>query len=278
MRTAIIDTGGGLRGIYAAGVLDAFMDNGITFDLAVGVSAGSANIASFLGQQPGRNYNFYTVYARRPRYMSVWNYLRTRNYIDLDYVYSTLSNSDGEDPLDYETLRGNPTEFIVVATDAETGEPKYFSKDDLAQDEYDICKASCAIPFACQPYTIGGREYFDGALSDPLPVHLAFEHGCEKVVMLITTPRTVERTNSVDAFFAKGIQNRYPVAAQKMIGRAGVINQALRDLERYEKEGRLLIITPDDSCGVKVLDKRVERLDRLYEKGREDASRIDGFL
>lgn len=278
MRTAIIDTGGGLRGIYAAGVFDRFMENGVTFDLAIGVSAGSANIASFLGNQPGRNYNFYTVYSRRPRYMSVWNYLRTKSYIDLDYVYGTLSNSDGEDPLDYETLKASPTEFLVVATDAQTGEPKYFSKEDLSQDEYDIFKASSAMPFACQPYTIRGREYFDGALSDPFPVHVAFEHGCDKVVMLITTPRTVERTNSVDAFFAKGIQAKYPLAAEKMIGRADVINQSLRDLEQYEEEGRLLIITPDDSCGVKVLDKRRDRLDRLYEKGRGDASRIDGFL
>lgn len=278
VKTAVVDTGGGLRGIYAAGVFDKFMEMGITFDFAVGVSAGSANVASFLGSQPGRNYVFYTVYARRPRYMSLWNFFRSRNYIDLDYVYGTLSNSDGEHPLDYKQLQENPTEFIVVATDAETGEPAYFTKDDLTQDHYDIFKASSAMPFACLPYDVNGREYFDGALSDPLPVHLALERGCTKIVLLITSPRDVLRTNSVDAFFAKGIQSKYPIAAQKLVDRANVINESLKQLRQYEEEGKLLIIAPDDACGVKVLEKRRERLDRLYEKGRTDADAVKKFL
>lgn len=42
MKTGIVDVGGGLRGIYAAGVLDYCMDKGIRFDLGIGVSAGSA--------------------------------------------------------------------------------------------------------------------------------------------------------------------------------------------------------------------------------------------
>lgn len=278
MRTAIIDTGGGLRGIYAAGVLDAFMEMGLEFDLAIGVSAGSANVVSYLGHQRGRNYNFYTVYARRPRYMSMWNFIRTHNYIDLDYVYGTLSNADGEDPLDFEAMRENPADMIIVATDALTGEPKYFTKADITQDNYDICKASSALPFACQPYTVDGREYFDGALSDPLPIDLAFDRGCDKVVMLITSPRDIPRTNNVDALFAKGIQQKYPIAAEKMTGRADVINSELERMRAYEEEGRLRIISPDDACGVKVLERRRNRLDKLYEKGRQDASQIEGFL
>lgn len=278
MRTAIIDTGGGLRGIYAAGVLDAFMDMDLHFDLAIGVSAGSANIASYLGHQRGRNYSFYTVYARRPQYMGVWNFLRHGSYVNLDYVYGTLSNSHGEDPLDYDALRENPADLIVVATDAQTGEPVYFSKDNLNQDNYDICKASSALPFACQPYVVDGREYFDGALSDPIPVHLAIERGCDKIVMLITSPREVKRTNSVDAFFARGIQKKYPAAADKLTGRADVINAELERVREYEEDGRLLIISPNDSCGVKVLEKRRPRLDRLYEKGRQDADAVSGFL
>ena len=156
MKTGVIDVGGGFRGIYAAGVLDYCLDQGITFDLGIGISAGSANLASFAAGQRGRNYRFYTEYGFRKQYASLENFIRRRSYIDMDYVYSTLSNHDGENPLDYPAIRDNPMEFMVVATDALTGEARYFGKEDMAQDNYDIFKASSSSPFFCPPYEIGG--------------------------------------------------------------------------------------------------------------------------
>ena len=96
MKTGIVDVGGGFRGIYACGVLDYCLDRKISFDLGVGVSAGSANLASFIAGQRGRNFTFYTKYGLRKQYASVGNFLRKRSFIDMDYVYSTLSNHDGE--------------------------------------------------------------------------------------------------------------------------------------------------------------------------------------
>ena len=160
----MVDVGGGLRGIYACGVLDRCLEEGVTFDLGIGVSAGSANLITFFAGQRGRNFRFYTEYAQRPEYMSLKNFLKKRSYVDLDYVYSTLSNSDGEDPLDYEAFAKNPAEFLVVATNAETGEGKYFDRTDIRQDCYDVMKASSTLPVVCRPYPIGGQLYFDGAL------------------------------------------------------------------------------------------------------------------
>ncbi|MEE1246661.1 MAG: patatin family protein, partial [Acutalibacteraceae bacterium] len=102
MKTCVIDCGGGLRDIYGAGVFDYCMDNGITFDMCIGISAGSANIASFISGQRGRNYNFYHEYAFRKEYMSFENVIKKKFYLDLDYVYGKLSNSNGEDPFDYD--------------------------------------------------------------------------------------------------------------------------------------------------------------------------------
>ena len=48
MKTGIVDVGGGLRGIYAVGILDYCMDQNISFDLGLGVSAGSANLAEII--------------------------------------------------------------------------------------------------------------------------------------------------------------------------------------------------------------------------------------
>ena len=49
----------------------------------------------------------------------------------LDYVYGTLSNHDGKNPLNYTAMRDNLMEFIVVAANEETGEAKYFDKRDI---------------------------------------------------------------------------------------------------------------------------------------------------
>ena len=108
MKTGVVDVGGGLRGIYAAGIFDHCLDADLRFDLCIGVSAGSANIASYLAGQRGRNHTFYTEYAFRKEYMSLRNFLRKRSFVDLDYVYSTLSDAGGEYPLDYARLRGEP--------------------------------------------------------------------------------------------------------------------------------------------------------------------------
>ena len=99
MKIGVIDVGGGYRGIYAAGVLDYCMDQNITFDLGIGISAGSANLASYAAGQKGRNYRFYTEYGFRKQYASLGNFIRKKSYIDMDYVYGTLSNHDGESPL-----------------------------------------------------------------------------------------------------------------------------------------------------------------------------------
>ncbi len=278
MKTGIVDVGGGLRGIYAVGVLDYCMDQGIRFDLGIGVSAGSANLASYAAGQRGRNYQFYTEYAFRKQYMSFDNFITKKSYVDLDYVYGTLSCSNGENPLDYPALRDNPMEYFVVATDALTGAPRYFDKHDIRQDDYDVMKASSAIPFVCKPYEVQGRLYFDGALGDPVPVEKAFQLGCDRVVLILTKPEHVLRSPEKDEKLAAGIRKRYPVAAEKLCKRAQRYNESVALAQEYARQGKVLIIAPDDTCGVDTLKKEKESLQRLYEKGYADGKKITDYL
>lgn len=180
MKTGIIDVGGGLRGIYGAGVFDFCLDKNIVFDVGIGVSAGSANVISYIAGQKKRNFMFYMEYSLRKEYMSFSNLLFKKSYLDLDYIYGTLSNSDGENPLDYESILKSKTEFVAVAVNAETGETVYFNKKDLLKDDYSVLKASCAIPLACHPYEVFSVPYFDGALGDNIPFEKAFEMGSLK--------------------------------------------------------------------------------------------------
>lgn len=278
MKIGVIDVGGGYRGIYAAGVLDYCMDQNITFDLGIGISAGSANLASYAAGQKGRNYRFYTEYGFRKQYASLGNFIRKHSYIDMDYVYGTLSNHDGESPLNYPAIRDNPMEFFVVAADAVTGQAKYFGKEDIAADNYDVFKASSSIPFFCPPYEIKGVPYYDGALGDPVPVEKAFELGCDRVVVLLTKPENILRNSQKDERLAAGIRKKYPLAAERLCARAQRYNEGVALAQKYAKQGRALIVAPDDTCGVDTLKKDKASLHRLYEKGYTDAQRIKDFL
>ena len=278
MITGVIDTGGGMRGIYAAGVLDGCMDRKIHFDIAIGISAGCANLASYMAGQKKRNYLFYTEYALRKEYMSFRNVIRKGSFIDMDYVYGTLSNSGGENPLNYRALIENPAAFIVVATDAKTGEAVYFNKNDIPMDDYAVFKASSSIPFVCKPYPVQNTLYYDGALGDPVPVEKAFSMGCDKVVLILTKPKNVPREPGKDVKLAAAIQRKYPLAAEKLRLRAQHYNEGVALAKEYEKQGRLLIVAPEDLCGMDTLSRDVAPMNRMYQRGIKDSQLIQDFL
>ena len=53
-KTGLVLEGGGMRGIFTAGVLDCFMDRRIRFPYVIGVSAGASNGISYASGQRGR--------------------------------------------------------------------------------------------------------------------------------------------------------------------------------------------------------------------------------
>lgn len=278
MKTGIIDVGGGLRGSYTAGVYDWCIDNGISFDYCMGISAGSANLSSFLAGQRGRNIKFYTEYNLREESMSLKNYLRDHNYVDLEYVYGEMSNSDGEYPLDYEAIMANPAEFVICATDAETGLAHFFTKADLKKDDYAPIKASSCVPAANRPYPVNGRLYYDGGIADPIPFEKCFRDGCDRIVLLLTRPRDYKRSPDRDRIFSTLIRKNYPEAAGALNRRAIKYNTELWLAKAYEMDGKMLIIAPDDIGDMSTLTKDREMIEKLYDKGYKDAEAIRAFL
>ena len=267
MVTGIVDVGGGMRGIYSAGILDSFIESNVSFDVCIGVSAGSANLISFLANQEKRNYKFYTEYAFRKNYMGLSQFLKTGSYVNLDYIYGELSYTYGENPLDYEAISNSSSQFYIVATDAKTGKAKYFSKSDLKENNYKPLMASSCLPGVNKPYYIKGFPYFDGALSDPVPFEKAFELGCDKVLLILTKPIETIRTQGKDLHLARLIKRKYPLSAKGLLERAERYNNAVAKAKELQKEGKVLILAPDDISGVDTLKKDKEALKRLYSKG-----------
>ncbi|MGL0833475.1 recombinase family protein [Faecalibacterium duncaniae] len=274
MKYGVIDVGGGLRGIYGAGVLDRCLEENLRFDLCIGVSAGSANMASYLAGQHGRNKPFYDEYSFRREYMSVHNLIHKHSYLDLGYVYGTLSNAGGENPLDYAALARSPAELCVVAANAQNGEAQYFTKADLHPDDYRVLMASCCIPVIDQPCVIDGVPYFDGGLADPVPLEWAFAHGCDRVALILTKPIGLVRSDALDEHLAHLLQSHYPAAAEGLRRRAWRYNTAVQRARELERQGLVCIIAPDSTEGMSTLTKNRAGLEKMYAKGKQDAEAL----
>lgn len=274
-----VDVGGGLRDIYGAGVFDYLLDEQIYFDYCVGVSAGSANCASYAARQRGRNKPFYLDYTLRKEAMSPDNFVKTGSYLDLDYIYGELCAENGESPLDYQTLKNSSTELVVVATNAQTGRARYFNKrDDMWQDDYRIIMASSCLPLVCKPVQVYSTEYFDGGISDPIPIQKALDRGCEKIVLILTKPLDATARTLRNEMASKLLRAKYPAVSAAVEKMAEKYADSLQQALELQEQGKLLIIAPDDIFGMKTLTKDTVKLTALYEKGYNDAQKIKTFL
>ena len=278
MKLGIIDVGGGMRDIYGAGVLDRCMEDGVRFDCCIGVSAGSANLITYLAGQKGRSYRFYSIYSKRRRFMSLANLFKTGSYFDFGYVYCGLGSSDGEDPLDHAAFAAHPADYFAVACEADTGCTRYFTRADFAPDRYEPLSASSCIPILNRPVEIGGICYFDGGICDPIPMEKALAEGCDKIVVILSKPigdylaaRPLRRE-------AKLLARRYPQAARCVAESAALTAAQLKNVQQLAAEGRALILAPDSTEGVSAISKNQAAMQRLYQKGLADGAAVAKWL
>jgi predicted patatin/cPLA2 family phospholipase len=249
--------------------MDFFLEKGIRFDYCMGVSSGSANVASFLSEQQGRNLRFYTNYTSDKQYMSLRNWFKTHSYFGLDYIYQTLTNE--VDPIDYDVLLSTKSKLKVVATNALDGKPHYFTNKDFQKNNCEVLKASCALPAICRPISIKDRLYFDGGVSDPVPIKKAIADGCDKLVVILTKPidfiKKQEKTRHLYPLFLKG----YPQIVKAMGVRHDVYMDSIKHLLELEKVGKAIIISPTQKTGMTLVTKKPDILQAFYKLGFEDA-------
>lgn len=269
-KTGLIVEGGGMKCAYSAGVLDAFLDHNISFDYCIGVSAGSANAASFVAGQRDRNRRFYTDHIDEPGYFGLKTFLKTGNLFGLQYIYGDLTNSDGADPIDFPAIMANPAEYWLVATNAQTGKPEYFSKQDMKQDDYRHIMASCALPAACKPIEINGQYYYDGGVTDAIPVQKALDDGCDKIIAILSKPKGFVKTPEKMRFLYTRMCRKYPKTIEALNNRHIMYKACQDKLSELEKEGKAFIFAPSNppKMSTYTMDREVEQ--QLYDLGIAD--------
>ena len=224
--TALIAEGGGLRGIFAAGVLDAFLEAEFDpFDMYLGVSAGANNLSSHIAGQYRRNYRVYSELGTQPEFVSLRKFMRGGHYMDLDWLWE---ESLARIPLDLDTALAQleRKSFFIVATNLSTAEPLYLQPDAATWADY--LKASSAVPVAYRTVLrVNGDPVTDGGVSDPLPVKAAYERGARRILVLRTRPLTCVQSFRLEPLLLAYAFRRYGAMRQLVREQAKLYSDAL---------------------------------------------------
>ena len=186
MRVGLVLEGGGMRGLYTAGVLDAFLESGIKVDGVVSVSAGALFGVNYLSNQPKRALRYNKRFMGDRRYMSFWSWLTTGNFVNKEFSYYKVPME--LDVFDQEAFAESGVPFYVVSTDIETGKPDYI-KIDHVFEQMEALRASSALPLVSEIVDYKGKRYMDGGLSDSLPVGFMENLGFDKLIVILTRPK-----------------------------------------------------------------------------------------
>ena len=266
MKTGLILEGGAMRGIYTAGVLDAFLEQDIKVDGVIGVSAGAVHGCSYVSGQHGRSIRYYLKYMKDPRFMSFRSLLKTGNLVETEFCYHELP--DKLDIFDRKAFEESPITFYVTCTNVETGKAEYIRMDNM--DEIDYMRASASMPLVSQIVEVGGMKLLDGGVADSVPLDAFRKLGYEKNIVVLTRPAGYRKKKS-SIGPAKWIYRKYPAFVKAMEERYKVYNETMDQIEEMEKSGEIFVIRPSRDPQIGRMEKNPEKVKAVYDLGYKDA-------
>ncbi len=271
MKTGLILEGGAHRAIYTAGVLDVFMENGITFDGVVGVSAGAIHGGSYVAGQNKRNIGYTLKYAADKRYMSFYSLLTTGDLVGKKFCYEDLP--DKLVPFDYEAFKKAKTKFYAVCSNLETGKADIIAIKDMKK-QMDTLRASASMPLVSQIVDIDDKKYLDGGISDSIPLRAFQKMGYKKCVVVATRPEGYTKKPNPLSFIAKLVYHKYPNFIKALCLRHNHYNTELFDIEHAAENKEILLIRPSKNLAISRMEKDKKKLQEMYDLGRADATSI----
>ncbi len=266
MKTGLVLEGGGMRGMYTAGVLDTFMENDIKTDLVVGVSAGALFGVNFLSGQKGRAIRYNKRFNGDKNYMGIRPLLKEGNIVSTEYAYGKVPRE--LDVFDDETYQKSGIPFYAVITSMETGKAEYVKIDSVFR-QMDTLRASGSMPFVSRLVEVEGKMYLDGGVSDSIPYGFAAEQGCDKLIVVVTRDKSY-RKKPGGKLLAKLAYGKYPNFLKCLLGRYKMYNSQAETLMQWEKDGKAFVIRPSYPIEMGRMEKDPEKLQQVYDMGVKD--------
>ncbi len=266
MKLGIVMEGGASRTIFSCGVTDIFLDEQIMPDYFIGVSAGIAYGVSYISRQRGRNEEFTRLYMNDKRYMGIRYLLNPgkKCYYNLAFAFDEIPNHLV--PYDYKALAEYPGKVVAVVTNIATGEAEY-KEIPPYETLWETTIASCSLPVLFQPVKLGNDYYMDGGIADSIPYRQAIKEGCDKIIVILTREREYEKGAEKSQKLINHLCRKYPKIVERMNHRAEEYNACCKELFELEKQGKVFVITPENTFGVERTEGDWKRLEPLYQEG-----------
>ncbi len=273
MKKGLVLEGGGLRGIFTAGVLDVLMEEGIEFDGAVGVSAGAAFGCNYKSKQQKRTIRYNLKYAKDQRYSSLRSLLSTGDLFNAQFCYHDIPEKLF--PFDWKTFRENPMEFYLVCTDVETGKPVYhLCGDEPEWEMMEWFRASGSMPLVSRVVEVGGYKLLDGGIADSIPLLFMEKQGYERNLVILTRPAGyIKRRNPMMRVISRAL-HQYPEAVKAMEKRHLVYNEALAYIRQRESGKFCFVIRPETDLDIGRVEHDRIKIRAAYKEGRRTARRL----
>ena len=273
MKVGLVLEGGGLRGLYTAGVLDTFLDNKIKADCIIGVSAGALFGVNFYSKQKGRALTYNKRYAKDIRYMSIPSLIFTGNYINKNFAFYKMSYDLV--PFDNRTYKKNCKNFFAVVTNVKTGKAEYMAIDDPL-DQMEILRATSAIPLLSRMVKLGDNKYLDGGASDSIPIKAMEKLGYDKIIVVETQPYnyTKEPLSKKEENFVRFKYRNYPELVKTILNRHEEYNKIKSYVKELENKGEIFVIRPSYSVKTSIKNKNPERYQEVYDLGVSDTKAL----
>ena len=268
-QAGLVLEGGGMKGLYTAGVLDFFLDKGIVFSSVYGVSAGACNMCSYLSGQRGRALAVNIDYLDRRDYCSLESLLRTGDLFNVEMCYHRIPEE--LNPYDYEAFNQYIGRAFSVATNIVTGKPEYFRIRDMKKD-IDKIRASASLPLVSRNVKIGDELYLDGGISDAIPLQRSILDGNSRNVVVMTKEVGYVRQPSTQLGLIRARYLKYPKVYELMKERHINYNGQQDFIQRQQKNGQAFVIRPQKPSDVGRVEKDVRKLKNLYRQGYNEAA------
>jgi predicted patatin/cPLA2 family phospholipase len=266
-KTVFVLEGGAMRGLYTAGVLDVFMQSGVSTDAIYGVSAGALFGINFKSKQIARAIRYNLKYAHEKNYMSLYSLITTGNIMNKHFCFNRIVYE--LDKFDFDTFDASPIDFYAVVTNVETGMPEYMHITDARRD-LEKLRASGSMPFVSKLVEIDGRKYLDGAISDPIPLQKALDEGYEKIVVVLT--RAENAPKGKERLPYNFVYGKYPNFVKCAKEQLEKYNETLDLVKKHENDGRIVVLRPSQNLKIARVEKNLQKLKAIHQLGIDDAT------
>ena len=265
MKRGLVLEGGAMRGLFTCGIIDVMMEAGIEPNGLIGVSAGAAFGCNYKSRQPGRAIRYNKRFAKDKRYCSWQSWLKTGNLYNAEFGYHIIPTQ--YDIYDDQAFDENPMAFYAVCTNVETGGPVYKRLEKATPLTYDWIRASASMPLVSKVVELEGLKVLDGGVADSIPLAYFESIGYERNVVILTQPDGYVKEHNPLMPLMRVALRKYPRMIEAMDKRHLMYNEEVEYVRQAEREGRCLVIRPQEKLPIGHFSHDPEEMQRVYDIG-----------